>query len=71
MDGTWRFSIFRRFGFEYGWKGIVGRGRALSERVGMEVVRKSIVNCAVGVVVGDEESVGRRASTENNVSGAS
>ena len=43
----------------------------MSERVGMEVVRKSIVNCAVGVVVGDEESVGRRASTENKVSGLS
>jgi hypothetical protein len=43
----------------------------LSERVGMEVVRKSIVNCAAVGVVGDEESVGRRASTENNVSGLS
>lgn len=46
---------------------IVGNGSAESDRVGREVVRKSIVNCAFADVV----RVGRRARTEKSVSGVS
>lgn len=50
-------------------KGIVGRGWAERERAGMEVVRKRIVSCEWAE--GEEIKVGRRARTENSVSGVS